>query len=94
MFALFTGGRATITKLAAEIDTIALEFCKPIINSRLACYSVAKTVRNRSTETEHSSPRFGDLDLTGGKSSGCGLAFGFPELHWGGIIDYTNIFVG
>ncbi|GBP80417.1 hypothetical protein EVAR_59092_1 [Eumeta japonica] len=32
-----TGERLAITKFVTEIDTTALEFCKPVINSRLVC---------------------------------------------------------
>ncbi|GBP66413.1 hypothetical protein EVAR_88747_1 [Eumeta japonica] len=35
--------RGTFTKFDTEIDTTALEFCKPAINSHLAWYFIAKS---------------------------------------------------
>ncbi|GBP68213.1 hypothetical protein EVAR_50358_1 [Eumeta japonica] len=42
VFVVHGGGRATITKLVTKIDTTALEFGQPVINSRLAWSFIAK----------------------------------------------------
>ncbi|GBP02606.1 hypothetical protein EVAR_98565_1 [Eumeta japonica] len=42
-FVVHGGGRATITKFVTEIDTTALEFCKPVITIRLAWCFIAKS---------------------------------------------------
>ncbi|GBP46155.1 hypothetical protein EVAR_24562_1 [Eumeta japonica] len=43
VFMIHSGKRATITKFVTEIETTALEFYKPITNSRLARCFIAKT---------------------------------------------------
>ncbi|GBP78640.1 hypothetical protein EVAR_98567_1 [Eumeta japonica] len=43
VFVVHGGGRATITKFVTEIDTTALEFCKPVITIRLAWCFIAKS---------------------------------------------------
>ncbi|GBP56926.1 hypothetical protein EVAR_33983_1 [Eumeta japonica] len=51
---LFTAadGRATITESSTEIDTTALEFCKPVLNDRLGWCFIAKRSSKPSETAE------------------------------------------
>ncbi|GBP57402.1 hypothetical protein EVAR_51249_1 [Eumeta japonica] len=53
VFVIHSGGRTTVTKFVTEIDTTMLEFCKPVINSRLAWCFIPKN-GSKSSELYYS----------------------------------------